>query len=141
MRLLKLGVIAAAGFLVFAQAFRIDRSNPAVEAEVVAPSEVKQVMERSCYGCHSNETIWPWYSAFAPVSWLLAHDVREGRGELNFSVWGKYDSDKRKKKLKEIRETLAKGEMPPWYYVYPMHLDARLSEPDRKILAGWTLRQ
>lgn len=42
------------------------------------------------YGCHSNETVWPWYSRIAPVSWLVAHDVHDGREELNLSTWNRY---------------------------------------------------
>lgn len=94
-------------------------------------------MKRSCYGCHSNETVWPWYSDIAPLSWLVAYDVHEGRDELNFSLWGTYNPERRQKKLKEIAETIAEGEMPPWYYIYPMHRDARLSEADRKALTQW----
>ena len=60
-----------------------------------APAPVKEVMKRACYGCHSNETVWPWYSNVAPASWLAAYDVGRGRAELNFSSWGKYDAAQR----------------------------------------------
>lgn len=93
MRLLKLSAIAVAGFLAVAQAYQIDRSNPPVEADVIAPPQVKNVMERSCYGCHSNETVWPWYSAVAPVSWLLAYDVHEGRAETQLFALGEIHPD------------------------------------------------
>ncbi len=48
----------------------------------------RQLAVRACYDCHSNETIWPWYSNVAPVSWLVQRDVEEGRDEVNFSEWG-----------------------------------------------------
>lgn len=64
-----------------------------------------------------------------------------GAPRLNFSLWGKYTPTQRQKKLKEIRETAAKGEMPPWYYTYPMHRDAKLSASDRQLLAEWVAAQ
>jgi cytochrome c551/c552 len=136
-RVLKLIGIALVVFLIFAQVVRIDKSSPPVEADVSAPAPVKSVMRRSCYGCHSNETVWPWYSHVAPASWMVAYDVRQGRAELNFSIWGNYSSAQRLKKLQEIRDQIADGEMPPWYYVYPMHTDARLSATDQQTIKEW----
>jgi hypothetical protein len=136
-KILKLGAAAVVAFLVVAQAFRIDKSNPPVESDVNAPPQVKEVMWRSCYGCHSNEVVWPWYADVAPASWLVGYDVHEGRAELNFSLWGAYSSAARQKMLKEIMETITEGKMPPWYYVYPMHMEARLSAADRAQFMGW----
>jgi hypothetical protein len=136
-RVLKLGAIALGVFLVVAQAFRIDKTDPPVTADLNAPAPAKQVLRRSCYGCHSNETVWPWYSDVAPVSWLVAHDVHQGRAELNFSQWGTYRPAQRLKKLKQIGEEIAEGDMPPLYYIYPMHLSARLSAADHATITKW----
>jgi mono/diheme cytochrome c family protein len=137
LKILKLAAIAVGVFLVAAQVFRIDKSNPPVESDVGAPPQLEEVMRRSCYDCHSNEVTWPWYADVAPMSWLVAYDVRQGRAELNFSVWGKYSPAKRLKKLHEIEQTINEGEMPSWYYIYPMHMDARLSDADRDAFTGW----
>jgi Haem-binding domain len=110
--------------LVVAQAFRIDKSNPSVVSDVNAPPWVSELMRRSCYDCHSNEVVWPWYADLAPVSWLIGYDVNEGREDLNFSVWGTYRPATRQKMLKEIAETISEGEMPPWYYIYTMHMES-----------------
>ncbi len=136
-RLLKLCVIALALFVVVAQAFRMDKTNPPVTADLSAPAPVKEIMKRACYDCHSNETVWPWYSDVAPLSWLLAYDVHEGRAELNFSDWGTYRVARRLKELEKIRREVTDGEMPPWYYVYPMRPDRRLSTTDREALFAW----
>jgi cytochrome c551/c552 len=136
-KVLKLGAAAVGVFLIVAQAFRIDKSNPTVESDLNAPPQIREMMRRSCYGCHSNEVVWPWYADVAPVSWLVAYDVHEGRAELNFSLWGTYGVAKRQKKLKEIEQTIAEGEMPPWYYIYPMHMQVRLKAADRATLLGW----
>ena len=98
--------------LVGIQFIPVNRSNPPVEEEVPASPEVKAVLKRACYDCHSNETVWPGYSRVAPVSWLLAWDVREGREELNFSTWNRYNQKKRGKIIKEIWEEVQEGEMP-----------------------------
>jgi hypothetical protein len=86
---------------------------------------------RACYDCHSNETIWPWYSHVAPMSWLAQRDVEEGRRKLNFSEW-----DRPQKEAHESAKSVRKGEMPPWFYV-PLHPDARLTaEETRALIAG-----
>ena len=123
-------------FLALAQFVRIDRTNPPVESDVPAPAEVKAALRAACYDCHSNETVWPWYSRVAPASWLLQYDVNEGREELNLSTWQRYDPRQQQKKLKETVETLNSGEMPPWYYAI-MHPGARLADRDRRGIVAW----
>jgi hypothetical protein len=70
---------------------------------------------------HSNETVWPWYSNIAPLSWLVQRDVDEGRRKTNFS-----ESNRPQKNARESAETVQKGTMPPWYYPW-----ARLSPAER----------
>lgn len=115
-----------------------DRSNPPVESEVPASDAVRAILRRSCYDCHSNETVWPWYSKVAPVSWLVAHDVHDGRKELNFSTWNRYTPEQRQEKLRESWEQVEEGEMPLWFYL-PTHREASLSSDDRKQLRNWAL--
>lgn len=122
--------------LIVIQFIPVDTSNPPVTADVPSSPEVKAVLRRACYDCHSNETRWPWYSRVAPASWLTARDVREGRAELNFSTWNEYSTQQRVKKIKESWEEVAEGEMPPWFYL-PAHRDARLSAEDRVLLRDW----
>ena len=89
-----LAVIGAAVALQFVN--RPDRTNPPEDPSLTfasqqyVPATVSATLERACYDCHSNRTVWPWYSAIAPVSWLVADDVEEGRKHLNFSEWGTY---------------------------------------------------
>jgi hypothetical protein len=139
-RYLRLTMVSGIALLVIAQVFRIDRTNPPVVQDVAAPAEVDGLLRRACYDCHSNETVWPWYSQVAPVSWLLARDVHEGRNELNFSTWSAYAPAKKDKKLKESAEEVAEGEMPPWFYVL-VHRDAALSPADVERLRAWTAEE
>ncbi len=123
--------------LVAIQLVPVDRTNPPVETEVPATAEVRSVLRRACYDCHSNETVWPWYSRVAPASWLVASDVHEGREELNFSTWNRYTAKQQAKKMKESWDEVAEGEMPPWIYL-PLHPNARLSADDRAALRAWS---
>ncbi|HEY1435246.1 MAG TPA: heme-binding domain-containing protein [Thermoanaerobaculia bacterium] len=122
-------------FLV-AQLVPVDRANPPVQGEVAAPPAVRAILRRACYDCHSNEVVWPWYGRVAPVSWLLERDVREGRKEVNFSIFGQYAEKRRHRKWIEIPEQIEKAEMPPWFYT-AVHPKARLSEADRAALVQW----
>jgi hypothetical protein len=99
---------------------------------------VRAILRRACYDCHSNETFWPWYSRIAPISWLVARDVHEGRKELNFSTWNRYTTKQQLKNFKESWAEVAEGEMPPWIYL-PVHRDAVLSAEDRRLLRTWAL--
>jgi len=136
MRVAKLAVGLVVIFSL-AQLVPVDRSNPPVTEEVAAPPNVKELLRKACYDCHSNETVWPWYAYVAPVSWLVAHDVDEARGHLNFSTWDRQAaSPKLAKHLEELVEMVREGEMPLWYYV-PMHPAADLSSEDKAVITAW----
>jgi hypothetical protein len=86
------------------------------------------LFRRACYDCHSNTTIWPWYSHVAPVSWLLQRDVNGGRSHLNFTEW-----NRPQKHAKDVAAEVKQGDMPPWFYL-PMHPNARLTEVEKQAL-------
>jgi hypothetical protein len=137
MRVYKKAVLAAGAAIVAAQFVPLTHSNPPVESDVSAPADVRAVLDRACYDCHSNETVWPWYSYVAPVSWLVAHDVNEGREHVNFSTWGRLDVSKRADVLRKIRDEVGEGHMPPRIY-FPMHPEARLTDADKAAIEAWT---
>lgn len=118
----------------FVQPTRINPvSNPSSSFEAAAkPSpELAAIVQRSCYDCHSNNTVWPWHSRVAPVSWLLADDVKKGRTHLNFSEWSSYSPEISKTKLKEMCNEVKAGEMPLGIYTL-IHTKAKLSPEDIK---------
>ena len=135
--MLKKILIGVAGVLIVIQFIPVDRSNPPVEGEIMESTELKTVLKKSCYDCHSNETVWPWYSYVAPVSWLVADDVHEGRKHLNFSNWQNIEVRKVSKAKQEIWEMVSEGEMPLSKYVL-LHPEAKLSEKDKQIIKDWT---
>jgi hypothetical protein len=111
----------------------VARSNPPARSTVVAPPEVASVLRRACFDCHSNETVWPPQAYVAPLSWLVAHDVNEGREELNFSDWGPKQAEKTAKKL---ASEVGKGDMPPFLYVVA-HPGAKLTNDEKALLVNW----
>ena len=129
------------------QFVRPERTNPSsdpaktLEASDKVPAEIAEVLKRSCNDCHSNNTVWPWYSNVAPMSWSIVNHVNEGREELNFSEWGAYSEDRQARKLEEICEEVEERWMPHYQYVW-LHRDAALSDSDIRLLCSWaaTLR-
>jgi Haem-binding domain len=114
-------------------------TNPPERFKFDGPPEVEAVMRRACFDCHTNETRWPLYARIAPGSWLLARDVHHGRSHLNFSKWGDADEDERQTDRENAWEQVESGAMPPWFYVLPMHPDAKLSEADKATLKSYFL--
>lgn len=107
-----------------------EHTNPPVTGEPTwdAP-ETRALARQACFDCHSNETQWPAYAAIAPISWLVQHDVDEGRAVLNFSEWSRPQPE-----AKDAAEEVREGEMPPVAYTL-IHAHARLSSSDRDRLA------
>lgn len=112
-----------------------DHTNPPVTGEPTwdAP-ETRALAKQACFDCHSNETEWPAYARIAPVSWLVQHDVDEGRAALNFSEW-----TRPQKEAKEAAKEVQEGEMPPAAYKL-VHAHARLSPGDLDRLAQGLMR-
>ncbi len=91
----------------------------------------RELFQRTCADCHSNQVRWPWYAWIAPASWLVQHDVDDGREYLDVSEW-----DREQPYAWRAHEVLETGEMPPWFYL-PLHPGAWLDDAEREeLLAG-----
>jgi hypothetical protein len=135
-RKLRIALVALIAALAVAQAVPVDRTNPPVESEVQAPPAVLAALKRSCWDCHSHETVWGWHTKIAPISWLVAHDVSEGREELNFSRWSAVDAKRLQKLARKIPDEVGEGEMPPFLYVLA-HPSAKPTDADRAAIVAW----
>jgi hypothetical protein len=102
-----------------------------------ADEKVMTILKTSCYDCHSNQTVYHWYAHVAPVSWLIAHDVSEGRETLNFSEWNTYEKRKLVRKLGDIKEEISKKDMPMSIYTV-IHPNAKLSQTQMTLINDWT---
>ena len=104
-------------------------NNPPVVAEPKWDGpQTAALVKRACYDCHSNETVWPWYSYVAPVSWLVYNDTMEGRSRLNFSEW-----NRPQRGAGEMVRAIQDGRMPPAIYL-PMHPSAQLTSAEKQQL-------
>jgi len=117
-----------------AQLVRPDRTNPpidpsrTIQAHVGTTGELPAILHRSCGDCHSNATVWPWYSQVAPLSWLVVRGVAEGRQAVNFSEWSSYSPSQRQTLLAASCDDASTGRMPgPWTLLRP---ETRLSSRD-----------
>jgi hypothetical protein len=117
----------------------VSYTNPPVVSEPNWDTpQTRALAQRACFDCHSNETNWPWYTHIAPVSWLTARDVNEGRAHLNFSTWGQATSGRgRRTNAREIVRSVQDGSMPPAIYL-PLHPTAQLTaEEQQQLVAGF----
>lgn len=125
-----------------AQFFPKNRTNPGSDADaelfaaVDVPAAIREILERSCYDCHSNRTEWPWYSNVTPVGQWLAHHVDEARQHLNFSIWSELPVYRRAKLMGEMSEEVEAGDMPLPSYLW-LHGEAKLSREDREFFTDW----
>ena len=130
-------LLVALGVLVAIQLVPVSRDNgPGTVETVNAPPDVKTLLGRACANCHTGATEWPWYSRVAPVSWLLAYDVHEGREHLDLATLQDVKPKKKAKLFGEIAEEVDESGMPLWYYRL-VHPEARLTDAERKAIVDW----
>jgi Haem-binding domain len=136
-----LGVIAV---LIVIQAIRLSRTNPpvipsrALEAHVEVPPEVLTVLKRSCYDCHSNSTVWPWYSNIAPISWYVIRDVNVGRSHVNLQDWeAQINEQEGKEHLGLVCKLVREGKMPPADY-RTIHKGTDVTPAETEAICAWS---
>ena len=108
-------------------------THPPVTKDIEAPAEVKAILIRACYDCHSNQTQLRWFDQIAPVYWGVAEHVKEGREGLNFSEWDKLSLAEQKAKLWEAVNQAIAGAMPLKDYEF-VHRSAKISADDLQVL-------
>jgi len=134
MRRLKQALLVFVILFAAAQLVRPERANPAIEtsrtiaAHLGAANGLTAVLDRACGDCHSNATVWPWYTHVAPASWLMAYAVKEGRRAVNFSEWTDYTPLEQRGLLLLSCQDASKGKMPGAYTL--LHPEMRLSAQD-----------
>jgi cytochrome c551/c552 len=112
-------------------------SSQAILREAQVDPKTLAILQRACQNCHSQQTVWPWYSHVAPVSWLLTRDVQQARSHMNLSRWQDYSIDDQLRLLSSIGSAVRNGEMPLQRYLL-MHPEARLTDAERQQIYRWT---
>lgn len=100
------------------------------------PAEVAAVLKTSCYDCHSNNTVYPWYASIQPIALWLDDHIKEGKAELNFSEFGSYQPSRQYRKLEEIADEVEENEMPLSSYTI-IHRNAKLNADQKQLISGW----
>ena len=105
------------------------------------PAEVNTILKKACNDCHSNNTNYPWYNNFQPISGFLHNHIEEGKREINFNEFASYRIGKQYRKLLEIKEQVDQDEMPLSSYTF-IHTNAKLTKEEKNVLINWaeTLR-
>jgi len=135
-------LIGIAVLFLLIQFIRVDKINPPVDPTkdfivmTNAPKEVVEILKQSCYDCHSNETVYPWYFHIAPVSWWAKDHVNDGRKHLNFSVWGDFKEQRKVKKIDECYMEVEEDQMPLSSYTI-IHGSAKLTMEQKATLVSW----
>ncbi|HET6145001.1 MAG TPA: heme-binding domain-containing protein [Candidatus Acidoferrales bacterium] len=137
-------VLATIVVLVLIQFIRLSRTNPPVnpsrtlQAHVDVPPEVLNVLKRSCYDCHSNSTVWPWYSNIAPVSWYVIRDVNVGRSHVNLQDWeAQINEQEGKEHLGLVCKLVREGKMPPADY-RAVHKGTDVTPAETASICAWS---
>lgn len=108
-----------------------------IGSHFIVPSNVQSVLQRSCYDCHSNTTVYPWYAEIQPVGWLLNKHIRDGKRSLNFDEYTNYRLMKQYHRFNDIIEQIDKNEMPLPSYLL-IHRYAKLMADEKNVLIQWS---
>ncbi|MCO6511436.1 MAG: heme-binding domain-containing protein [Aridibacter famidurans] len=115
----------------------VSKTDISQVAEV--PSDIRSILNNSCYDCHSNNTRYPWYSRIQPAAYFMERHIVDGKKELNFSEFGTYSRRRQKSKLRSIISQVNTEEMPLPSYTW-IHWSAKLSEREKKLVEEWATR-
>ncbi len=111
-------------------------SNNDISKIYAVPEDVQVILKTSCYDCHSNNTVYPWYAEIQPVAWWLDDHVKDGKKDLNFSEFAGYSPRRQYRKLEEVTEMTEEGKMPLDSYLW-IHKNAKLDDTQKQTLANW----
>jgi hypothetical protein len=100
------------------------------------PARVRSILERACQDCHSENTVWPWYSHIAPIAWQIRTDVERGRAFMDLSKWNDFTESERRGFTGAINAAVQNHLMPPPKYVW-MHPEAQLSSDELELVRAW----
>jgi Haem-binding domain len=143
-RRLKQAAVVLVVVFAAAQLVRPGRANPptdasrTIQARMGTASGLVAVLDRACRDCHSNQTVWRWYTQIAPVSWLMSYGVRAGRKAVNFSEWTTYQPEMQRMLLVESCHDASTGKMPGSYRL--VRPETRLSAQDVETICAASRR-
>src|SRR5450432_4287705 len=126
------------------QFIRPARNNGAADTDgdikhyVRVPDTVMNILKTSCYDCHSNHTVYPWYVNINPVGLWLKNHIDDGKQAINFSDLSNFTKKKLDHRMKDIAEQVDSNEMPLASYIF-IHKYAALDRGQIQIIKNWTV--
>jgi len=135
--------LAMAGAVSFALAQVIHPVIPVqpAKAELDVPPDVRRVLEKSCYSCHSDEPRLAWFDQIEPGYWIVRRDILTARSHLNFSTLGAAPPAVQRARLFEAVNMIQLRAMPLRQFV-ALHPRARVTDEElatlKAFLAPWS---
>lgn len=132
-----------AGGVVFAAMQFVRPSIPVkpATAAVQAPPDIRRVLERGCYSCHSDELRLSWFDQIVPAYWLVRNDILTAREHLDFSTLGDKPAATQKATLYEAVNMIQLGAMPLPAFLR-LHPESKVMPDElamlKAYLAPWT---
>lgn len=129
--------------LVIIQFIRPEKNLSADETKSITTkyeitASVNSILQKGCFDCHSNKTVYPWYAEIQPMGWWLNSHIAEGKDELNFSTFVTRPVAVQNHKFEEIVEMVEEGEMPLSSYTWlGMHPEANLTSEEKQAITSW----
>lgn len=111
-------------------------STNSIATVYAMPDTIKHLLSTSCYDCHSNNTVYPWYAATQPTAWWLSSHVNEGKRDLNFDEFASYTPRRQYNKLESFIKEIKEDGMPLDSYTW-IHKNAILNADQKKQLTDW----
>jgi hypothetical protein len=141
MRMLGKFALAGASAIVLLQFVHPSIQSGPATAEIQVSPQVRQILEKNCYSCHSNEKRLAWFDEIVPAYWLVRHDIFSAREHLNFSTLGSKPAAAQRATLYEAVNMIQLGAMPLPQFV-ALHPDSRVTPEElttlKSYLAPWS---
>ncbi len=134
--LILLGLLIAIQFIQPERNLSEDVKENDMLNSMAVPAEVAELLQNSCYDCHSEYTRYPWYSKISPVSWFLNRHIEQGKEDLNFNEYAGLKERKKIGVLTSVCEVLESGAMPLPGYLF-IHQSAVLDDEEIAEICDW----
>lgn len=100
------------------------------------PDNVKIILAKACFDCHSNNTRYPWYSNIQPVAWWLNSHIIDGKKDLNFDEFLNLTPKRQHRRMEQVAQLVKEDDMPLKSYTW-VHRDALLTSTEKTELIDW----
>lgn len=104
------------------------------------PKEIQDILQKSCFDCHSSQTTLRWYDKIFPVNSVVYGHMIKGKQALDFSRWEEWDTNQQNTKLFYAVNKILSKEMPLFSYQL-IHPQTKVSEQEIALLKTYLLNR